>query len=123
MPYPYEKANTYDSSTGKDNVEQKNTPAYFTAAVGATQIKTGPGYLDLVSGLPGTGAVNFYDLAAGTTASLANQVASFPAGSLTQAATGVTAVNTLQVHGVLNNGLFINIVSTATTFNGTVSFT
>ena len=29
MAYPYEKANSYDAGTGKDNVEMKNTAAFL----------------------------------------------------------------------------------------------
>jgi len=122
MAYPYEFYNSYDAGTGKSNVEQKNTPAYLSA-VGATQLKTGAGYVDLFTGVPGTGAINIYDLV-GTTASLANQIAQVPAYSLTvNGGTANTQVPvSLPFHVQYTNGLYLNTVSTATVAAGTLSY-
>ena len=121
MAYPYEQANSYDAATGKNNVEQKNTPAYLSAA-GATQLTTGAGYLDLYSGTQGTGAINIYDLV-GTTASLANQIGAIPALPLTinGATTNTQAPVTVNFHAQYNNGLYVNIISSATVAAGTLS--
>jgi len=123
MAYPYEKANTYDANSGRDNVEQKGTGAYLNLA-GATQLKTGSGFIDQFSGFQGTGSVTFYDVAAGTVASLASlqTIGAFPAQSLSTAATAVNAPQTVTYHAQYNNGLYVNTVSTATVSAGTLSY-
>lgn len=122
MAYPYEAANSYQSADGKQNVETKNTPAYLSA-VGATQLKTGAGYVDLFTGVPGTGAINIYDLV-GTTVSLANQIAQVPAYLLTVngGTTNTQVPVSLPFHVQYNNGLYLNTVSTATVAVGTLSY-
>lgn len=123
MAYPYEAANSYDAANGKQNIEQKNTAAYLSA-VGATQLKTGAGFLDGYFGVAGTGALNIYDLAAGTTASLANQIAQIPAwGTAINGGTGVIPPIQAAFHVQYNNGLFLNTVSTATVATGTLAYT
>ncbi len=120
MAYPYEAANAYQSADGKQNVETKNTYSYFTTA-GATQLKAGAGYVDLISGIPGTGVINLYDVASMTTASLAtlNQIGTYGVGAAS--ATGVNP-QTAWYHSQYNNGLFLNIVSSATVANVTLSW-
>jgi len=122
MAYPYEAANSYDAATGKQNVETKNTIAYLTQA-GATQLKVGAGYVDLISGYQGTGAVQLYDVSSATTASLAtlSQFGGVPAASLAVVG-GVNVPTTTFFHGQLNNGIYVNIVSTATVANLSLSF-
>ena len=119
MAYPYEQANSYDANTGKQNVEQKNTYQYISAAT-ATQLKTGAGLLDVVSGLTGTQAVSFYDLTAGTIASLTNQIGQFPAVGVATA-NNPQPVASVPFHAQYNNGLFV-VASSATMPAVTVSY-
>ena len=121
MAYPYEAANSYDATTGKQAVEQKNTFAYLTQT-GATQLKVGAGYVDLISGQQGSGAVQLYDVSSATTASLAtlSQIGVFPATSLSTAI--VLPPQTVNFHAQYNNGLYVNVVSSATVAQATLSY-
>jgi hypothetical protein len=121
MAYPYEAANAYQSADGKQNVEQKNTYQYIATAT-ATQLKTGAGLLDVVSGLTGTQPVSFYDVANGTIASLASlsQIGIFPAVG-TATANNPQPVASVPFHAQYNNGLYV-VASSATMPVVTVSY-